>query len=75
MQTFPLGGVKTDGLNTVKELAHFLWYGFKFYEYNNLIMDLIPVRIGDIGYMYDKVSGKLFGNEGTGEFILGPDVK
>lgn len=34
---------------------------------------LIPVRIGTIGYMYDKVSGQLFGNAGTGSFILGPD--
>lgn len=37
------------------------------------IIDLIPVRVGNVGYMYDKVSGQLFGNAGTGEFILGPD--
>ena len=36
--------------------------------------DLIPVRIGNEGYMYDRVSGKLFGNAGTGKFILGPDI-
>lgn len=36
--------------------------------------DLIPVRIGNTGYMYDKVSGQLFGNSGTGDFILGPDI-
>lgn len=40
---------------------------------SNLLLDLIPVRIGTIGYMYDKVSGQLFGNAGTGNFILGPD--
>lgn len=38
------------------------------------IIDLIPVRKGNIGYMYDKVSGELFGNSGTGDFVLGPDV-
>lgn len=38
------------------------------------LMHLIPVRKGDVGYMYDKVSGKLFGNAGTGAFILGPDA-
>lgn len=38
------------------------------------IIDLIPVRVGTTGYMYDKVSGELFGNSGTGDFILGPDV-
>jgi hypothetical protein len=24
--------------------------------------------------MYDRVSGQLFGNQGTGEFVLGPDI-
>lgn len=37
-------------------------------------LDLIPVRVGQVGYMYDKVSGTLFGNDGTGSFVLGPDV-
>lgn len=40
---------------------------------STLVRDFIPVRVGNVGYMYDKVSGKLFGNAGTGEFILGPD--
>lgn len=37
-------------------------------------VDLIPVRVGTTGYMYDKVSGTLFGNNGTGDFVLGPDI-
>lgn len=41
---------------------------------NTKIIDLIPVRIGTTGYMYDRVSEQFFGNAGTGEFILGPDV-
>lgn len=49
------------------------WYYVKIYENNTLILNLIPVRIGQIGYMYDKVSGQLFGNQGTGNFVLGPD--
>lgn len=36
--------------------------------------DFIPVRIGNVGYMYDKVSKQLFGNDGTGDFILGGDI-
>ena len=40
---------------------------------NNLIFDMIPVRVGTVGYMYDKVSGELFGNAGTGNFVLGND--
>ena len=39
-----------------------------------LLGDYIPVRVGQVGYLYDKVSGQLFGNAGTGDFILGPDV-
>ena len=37
-------------------------------------LDLIPVRKGQVGYLYDKVSNTLFGNAGTGSFTLGPDV-
>ena len=37
-------------------------------------LDMIPVRVGSVGYMYDKVSGQIFGNSGTGSFILGPDA-
>lgn len=45
----------------------------KLFKENILVNDFIPVRIGSIGYMYDKVSGLLFGNSGTGNFVLGPD--
>jgi hypothetical protein len=48
-------------------------YGYKAI-YADKSIDLIPVRKGNIGYMYDRVSGQLFGNQGTGEFVLGPDV-
>jgi hypothetical protein len=54
------------------------WSGRIYYaqisQGSDLIMDLIPVRVGQVGYMYDKVSGNLFGNSGTGSFTLGPDV-
>ena len=49
-------------------------YGAKIKDNDNkLVMDLIPVRKGNVGYMYDKISGQLFGNNGTGNFILGAD--
>jgi hypothetical protein len=53
----------------------------KIYEYwltdqfGKRIIDLIPVRKGTTGYMYDKITGKLFGNAGTGTFTLGPDIE
>lgn len=39
------------------------------------VRDFIPVRVGTVGYMYDRVSGQLFGNQGTGAFVIGPDVQ
>lgn len=44
-----------------------------FDENSSLVADFIPVRVGGIGYMFDRVSGELFGNAGTGAFIIGPD--
>ncbi|MBQ1429500.1 MAG: hypothetical protein IIZ06_07510 [Kiritimatiellae bacterium] len=41
---------------------------------DNLLFDAIPVRVGSVGYLYDRVSGALFGNAGTGDFVIGPDI-
>lgn len=48
-------------------------YAAKISRGTTIVMDLIPVRVGTTGYMYDKVSGQLFGNAGSGDFILGND--
>ena len=49
-------------------------YACKISQNNNIVMDLIPVRIGNVGYMFDNISKKLFGNSGTGNFTLGQDI-
>ena len=49
-------------------------WSYKHYRNGVLVRDYIPVRKGTVGYLYDRVSGKLFGNAGTGDFVLGPDV-
>lgn len=54
--------------------ASFRLHYFKLYDGNVLVRDYIPVRVGNIGYLYDKVSKKLFANEGASNFLLGPDV-
>lgn len=61
---------------TTKETYRFIGriYYVKIYQDDTLHRDLIPVRIGQVGYMYDQVSGQLFGNAGTGNFVLGNDV-
>lgn len=49
-------------------------YSCKIKENGILVRDLIPVRVAQVGYLYDNVSGELFGNAGTGSFVLGNDV-
>ena len=51
----------------------FKCYRCKLYNGTILVRDFIPVVKDNVGYMYDKVSKQLFGNAGTGSFILGPD--
>ena len=48
-------------------------YGCKIWKDGSLVRNFKPVRVGQVGYLYDKVGGQLFGNEGTGSFTLGPD--
>ena len=47
---------------------------FKIYDGGELVRDFIPVKKNNMGYMYDKVSGQLFGNAGTGSFTLGSEL-
>ena len=60
---------------TISRLATAEIYSFRVYDSigEELILDLIPVRIGSTGYMLDVLSGELYGNMGRGEFIIGPD--
>ncbi len=54
-----------------------MYYSVKLSRNNQLIRDFIPVRRlpdGEIG-MLDRVSGKFYGNDGTGEFIAGPEIE
>jgi hypothetical protein len=38
------------------------------------LRDYIAVRKNGVGYLYDRVSGALFGNDGTGAFSFGSDL-
>ena len=53
-------------------------YRFRAWDNGVLVRDFISVRFTNEqgvseGAMYDRVSGELFGNQGTGSFIIGPD--
>lgn len=39
-----------------------------------LLRDYIPCRIGQVGYMYDTVSGNFYGDANGGQFTPGPDI-
>lgn len=64
----------SNGLNVENRMMTGRINYCKIWNSNVLVRDLIPVRVGTTGYMYDKVSGNLFGNAGTGNFILGNDI-
>ena len=74
-KTLPLFGAKviSTTINARSNVGTRCYYA-KFISNGQVVGDFIPVRVGNVGYMYDKVSGKLFGNLGAGNFILGPDI-
>ena len=52
-----------------------LKFGATYITNGSVALDLIPVRKNGIGYMYDKISGQLFGNANSqGNFIYGNDI-
>ena len=42
---------------------------------NTTLRDFIPVVKDNVGYMFDKISGELFGNKGTGNLGIGPRIQ
>lgn len=59
---------------TVRPANKFRLYSFKLYDGTTPIRDFIPVRKNNVGYLYDRVNGRLYGNMNTtGSFLLGPD--
>lgn len=49
-------------------------YRYRIVEDGIIKLDIIPVRKGQIGYLYDKISGELIGNSDVDATVtLGPD--
>ena len=46
----------------------------ELWKNGTLVRSFVPVRVGSVGYLFDRVSGTLFGNAGSGDFTLGPDT-
>lgn len=67
--TIALFGVKNNSSMGSKYAQTIYWCKIRYK--GELVRDMVPVEVDGVGYMYDKVSGELFGNLGTGTFILG----
>lgn len=48
-------------------------FSFKLTVENTQKFNMIPVRKGNTGFLYNKVNGQLYGKEGGADFIVGPD--
>lgn len=49
-------------------------YAFTVLKEGVKLLNFIPVVVDGVGYMYDTVSKRLFGNVGTGNFVIGPEI-
>ena len=51
------------------------YYRSKWWDNGTLVRSFIPVRDeNNVGYMFDEVTGQLFGNAGSGSFGIGNDL-
>lgn len=62
-----------NGASSSSDLTPLKLHWLKIWQSDVLVRDFLPVRVGTVGYLYDRVSGELFGNAGKGAFVIGPD--
>lgn len=70
----PVNGLETFSINSNDIAGYYRIYSLKVIQDGITALDLIPVRKGNIGYLYDKVSNQLLPNVGVGEFTFGSDI-
>lgn len=75
-QSLPMAIFGRNSRNGLQPYDTFIFriFSFKIYDDDVLVRDYIPIRIGKEGYLFDTLSGNLFSNMGTGQFILGQDI-
>ena len=70
-----LKGVAVEGGNLPNENGVIgRLYRFEIKRNGVPILDLLPVTTNGVACMYDLVSGRYFGNVGSGEFSAGPEL-
>lgn len=50
-------------------------YSFQVTRNDEVIIDIMPIRIGEEGFFLDAKSGEIYENIGDGAFIVGPDLE
>ena len=74
MELFAIRGLTISTTEITGTWAGLCYYFRLVTVEGETVLDLIPVRKDGVGYMYDRVSGKLYGNAAdSGAFIVGPD--
>lgn len=66
------GGADTSNLGIFG--AKMKCWGLQVYHNDVLVRDMMPVRVGDEGCMYDKVNGVIYHNAGSSSFNVGEDT-
>ncbi len=65
MTLFARRGWDATGANSITKFGACTIYWTKIWKDDALVRDYIPVEKDGVGYMYDKVTGTLFGNANT----------
>lgn len=68
--------IKKSPISSFKILKAGEYYGYyRIFDFKvEYLIDAIPVRIGNKGYLYNKITKKLLTNLGEEDFIVGPDI-
>jgi hypothetical protein len=68
------------GNNDFREKTSSKVYSVKMWQGSTLVRSFVPVRVGTVGYLFDRANptggpngNGLYGNAGTGSFTVGPD--
>ena len=61
-------------LNYTESYIKMRLYSLVFSRNNVILRNFIPVRVGQVGCLYDKVSGQIFRDVGNGSYVLGNDI-
>lgn len=72
--TMYVGAVHVSSNDALQSSGRTRCYGCIITEGDKIVRDYVPVRIGQVGYLFDRVSGQLFGNAGTGTITVGNDT-